>query len=28
MANNAQNVRTYNDGRRFPAKPVSIADMS
>ena len=28
MANNAQNIRTYNDGRRFPAKPVSIADMS
>ncbi|MFL5296074.1 MAG: gluconate 2-dehydrogenase subunit 3 family protein [Phenylobacterium sp.] len=28
MANNAANVRTYNDGRRFPAKPVGIADMS
>jgi gluconate 2-dehydrogenase gamma chain len=28
MANNAQNIRTYNDGRRFPAKPTSIADMS
>ena len=28
MANNAQNIRNYNDGRRFPAKPVSIADMS
>ena len=28
MANNAQIIRNYNDGRRFPAKPVSIADMS
>jgi gluconate 2-dehydrogenase gamma chain len=28
MANNAVNARTYNDGRRFPAKPLSIADMS
>jgi gluconate 2-dehydrogenase gamma chain len=28
MANNATNIRTYNDGRRFPARPVSIADMS
>jgi gluconate 2-dehydrogenase gamma chain len=28
LANNAVNIRTYNDGRRFPAKPVSIADMS
>ncbi len=28
MANNAQNIRSYNDGRRFPAKPISIADMS
>jgi gluconate 2-dehydrogenase gamma chain len=28
MANNATNARTYNDGRRFPAKPLSIADMS
>jgi gluconate 2-dehydrogenase gamma chain len=28
MANNAANIRSYNDGRRFPAKPVSIADMS
>lgn len=28
MANNAANIRTYNDGRRFPAKPLSIADMS
>jgi len=28
MANNAVNARTYNDGRRFPAKPLSITDMS
>ena len=28
MANNARNIRTYNDGRRFPARPVGIADMS
>ena len=28
MANNAQNIRNYADGRRFPAKPLSIADMS
>ena len=28
MANNAANIKTYNDGRRFPAHPVSIADMS
>jgi gluconate 2-dehydrogenase gamma chain len=28
MANNATNARTYNDGRRFPAKPLSISDMS
>lgn len=28
MANNAVNARTFNDGRRFPAKPLSIADMS
>src|SRR5262245_52343950 len=28
MANNAENVKQYNDGRRFAAKPVSIADMS
>ncbi len=28
MANNARNVELYRDGRRFPAKPVSIADMS
>jgi len=28
MANNAENVKQYNDGRRFPANPVSIADMS
>ncbi len=28
MANNARNIRTYNDGTRFPARPVGIADMS
>jgi gluconate 2-dehydrogenase gamma chain len=28
MANNAQNVKQYSDGRRFSANPVSIADMS
>lgn len=28
MANNAQNIRYYSDGRRFPANPLSIADMS
>lgn len=28
MANNAQNIAAYNDGRRFPADPVGIADMS
>jgi gluconate 2-dehydrogenase gamma chain len=28
MANNAENVKNYNDGRRFTADPVSIADMS
>ena len=28
MANNAENVKKYNDGRRFTANPVSIADMS
>ena len=28
MENNARNAVTYADGRRFPAKPVSIADMS
>ena len=28
MANNAAAIRVYNDGRRFPARPVSIADMS
>jgi gluconate 2-dehydrogenase gamma chain len=27
-ANNAENVKQYNDGRRFPANPVGIADMS
>ncbi len=28
MANNAENVKQYSDGRRFTANPVSIADMS
>ena len=28
MANNVQNIAAYNDGRRFPNAPVSIADMS
>jgi gluconate 2-dehydrogenase gamma chain len=28
MANNAENVKVYNDGRRYTADPVSIADMS
>jgi gluconate 2-dehydrogenase gamma chain len=28
MANNAENVKIYQDGRRFTAEPVSIADMS
>ena len=28
MANNARNIQLYNDGRPFPARPVSIADMS
>jgi gluconate 2-dehydrogenase gamma chain len=27
-ANNAENVKQYADGRRFPANPVGIADMS
>ena len=27
-ANNAENVKQYTDGRRFPANPVGIADMS
>jgi len=27
-ANNAENIKTYNDGRRFAANPVGIADMS
>jgi gluconate 2-dehydrogenase gamma chain len=27
-ANNAENVKQYNDGRRFAANPVGIADMS
>jgi gluconate 2-dehydrogenase gamma chain len=28
MANNAENVKIYNDGRRYTADPVSIIDMS
>jgi gluconate 2-dehydrogenase gamma chain len=28
MANNAENVKQYSDGRRLTADPVSIADMS
>ena len=28
MANNAENVKKYNDGKAFKADPVSIADMS
>lgn len=28
LANNAENVKQYSDGRRFTANPVSIADMS
>jgi gluconate 2-dehydrogenase gamma chain len=28
LANNAENVKKYGDGRRFPADPISIADMS
>ena len=28
MANNAENVKQYSDGRRFAANPVSISDMS
>lgn len=28
MANNAENVKKYSDGRRFVANPTSIADMS
>jgi gluconate 2-dehydrogenase gamma chain len=28
MANNAENVKKYNEGQRFAADPVSIADMS
>src|SRR5450631_1076071 len=27
MANNAENVKNYSDGKRFPANPVSIDDM-
>jgi len=28
MANNAENIKKYSDGKRFTADPVSIADMS
>ncbi|WP_275200565.1 gluconate 2-dehydrogenase subunit 3 family protein [Bradyrhizobium sp. CSA207] len=28
MANNAENIKKYNDGRIFTADPISIADMS
>jgi gluconate 2-dehydrogenase gamma chain len=28
MANNAENVKKYSDGKRFSADPISIADMS
>jgi gluconate 2-dehydrogenase gamma chain len=28
MANNAENVKSYSNGNRFPANPVSISDMS
>jgi gluconate 2-dehydrogenase gamma chain len=28
MANNAENVKKYSDGKKFTADPVSIADMS
>jgi gluconate 2-dehydrogenase gamma chain len=28
IANNAEHVKQYSDGQRFPANPVSIADMS
>jgi gluconate 2-dehydrogenase gamma chain len=28
MANNAENVKQYSDGRRFPANPVGITDVS
>jgi gluconate 2-dehydrogenase gamma chain len=28
LANNAENVKTYGDGRRFVADPVSISDLS
>jgi gluconate 2-dehydrogenase gamma chain len=28
MANNAENIKKYGDGKRFNADPVSIADMS
>jgi hypothetical protein len=28
MANNAENVKKYNEGKQFIADPISIADMS
>jgi gluconate 2-dehydrogenase gamma chain len=28
LANNAENVKKYSDGKKFPANPISIADMS
>src|SRR5438552_17070723 len=28
LANNAENVKKFNEGQRFPANPVSIVDMS
>jgi hypothetical protein len=28
MANNAENIKKYSDGKKFTADPVSIADMS
>ncbi len=28
LANNAENIKRYSDGQRFPARPVSISDMS
>jgi gluconate 2-dehydrogenase gamma chain len=28
MANNAENIKKYNEGQKFPVNPVSISDMS
>jgi len=28
MANNAENIKKYNDGKKFTADPISIVDMS